>query len=125
MCTRTPTPVRESLTAQIERLVQAFFNVAPTADTSFVSVIMHSGFAASRSCQNPPAQTLHTPFCNSCQSLFHIALTPQPTPTAGPQPKSQKEKVFPGKVTDQTETEQIPQRIYLCTELSAGSNPSL
>lgn len=34
-----------------------------------------------------------------------------------------KGKGFPGKVTDQTETEQIPQRIYLCAELSAGSNP--
>lgn len=29
------------LTAQIERLVQAFFNMAPTPDISFVSVIIH------------------------------------------------------------------------------------
>lgn len=72
-----------SLTAQIERLVQAFFNMALTPDISFVSLIVHSGFAASRSFQNPYSQTLCiTPFCNCCQSLFrtgheHLTLHPQ------------------------------------------------
>lgn len=70
MCTHHCKTV--SLTSQIERLVQAFFNMALTPDTSFVSVIIHSGFAASRSCQNPYSQTLCiTPLCNGCQSFFH------------------------------------------------------
>lgn len=90
-CTRTPTTVKESLTAQIERLVQAFFNVAPSPDTSFVNVIINSGFAASRSCQNPSAQTLRTtPFCNCCQSLFHTGhwcLTPHPQQDLNPRAK--------------------------------------
>lgn len=92
-----------------------------TPDTSFVSAIMHSGFAASRSCQNPSAQTLHTPFCNRCQSLLDTDTSPHThSRTSIQEPKG---KGFPGKGADQTETEQIPQRIHVCTEFSASSNP--
>lgn len=123
VCSRSPTTVKESLTAQIERLVQAFFNVALTPDISFVSVIMHSGFAASRSCQNPSAQTLFSTL------LFAIASNPSSTQDTDTSPHSRtsiqepKAKGFPGKVTDQTEREQIPRRISLCTEFPAGSKP--
>lgn len=51
---------------------------------------MHSGFASSRSCQNPSAQTPHTPFCNSCQSLFltaHWHLDPHPQQDLSPRAK--------------------------------------
>lgn len=71
MHTHAHTTVKQSLTAQIERLVQASFNTALTPDISFVSVIIHSGFAASESCQTPLFSTPRiTPHCDYCQSLF-------------------------------------------------------
>lgn len=86
---------------------------------------MHSGFAASRSCQNPSAQTLFSTL------PFAIASNPSSTQDTDISPHTHsrtsiqepKGKAFPGKVTDQTETEQIPQRIPLCTEFPASSNP--
>lgn len=75
MRTHVHTTVKQSLTAQIERLVQASFNMSPTPDISFVSVVTHSGFAASESYQNPLLSTpCITPLCNRCQSLFHLDL---------------------------------------------------
>lgn len=91
MRTHVHTTVKQSLTAQIERLVQASFNTSLTPDISFVSVVTHSGFAASESYQNPLLSTpCITPLCNRCQSLFHPG-TPPPGPRAGPWSESPKE----------------------------------
>lgn len=73
------------------KIVQASFNMSPTPDISFVSVVTHSGFAASESYQNPLLSTpCITPLCNRCQSLFHPG-TPLPGPKAGPWSESPKE----------------------------------
>lgn len=84
---------------------------------------MHSGFAASRSCQNPSAQTLHTPFCNCCQSLLDTDTSPHTHGrTSIQEPKG---KGFPGKGADQTETEQIPQRVLSAQNFLPAATPSL
>lgn len=125
MCAHTT--VKQSLTVQIERFVQAFFNMALTPDISFVSVIKCSGFAASRSCQTPYSQTLCiTAFCNCCRSFFcrahqHLTLCPQQDLNKRTKRKGSSRQ---GNGSNR-ETEQIPQRTYLHREFSASSNPQI
>lgn len=117
MCTHHCRAV--SHTAQMERLVQAFFNMALTPDISFVSVITCSGFAASRSCQNPYSPTLCIiPFCSCCQSLFHtrhehLILHPQPDLN-----QRAKKKGLPGRVADQIEAQNKFNKECILTENS-------
>lgn len=125
-CARAHTTIKQSLfTAESERLVQAFFNMTLTPDISFVSIIIRSRFAASRSCQNPYSQTLCiTPFCKCCQSLFHtghehLTLHPQQDLNKGAQRKGSCRQ---GNRSNR-EAEQVPQRMYLHKEISASSHP--